>query len=121
MEVGSVNRVTIFGCLPLVDQGEIDFKVLAIRSDHPLAVLSSNKTQITSIRDYASLFPDKFDYLSTWFLRYKIPEGKVAKNYYLGDYMDLTRDQVVDTIMTMHHHWTVELKEKGYHFPPLLN
>lgn len=38
LQIGSVNRVSIFGCLPLVDQGELDWKILAIRSDHPLAV-----------------------------------------------------------------------------------
>ena len=121
LEVGSVNRVTVFGCLPLVDQGEIDWKVLAIRSDHPLAVFSSNQNHITSIKDYANLFPEKFEYLSTWFLRYKVLEGKATKNYYFGDYMNFSRNQVVETIMDMHHHWTAELKEKGFAFPPPSN
>ena len=35
---GDVIQVNVFGCLPLVDQGEIDYKILAIRADHPLAV-----------------------------------------------------------------------------------
>lgn len=39
-QVGQICKVTVFGCLPLIDQGEIDWKVLAFRSDHPLAVTS---------------------------------------------------------------------------------
>lgn len=38
LKTGSIHRVSYFGCLPLVDQGEIDFKILGIRADHPLAV-----------------------------------------------------------------------------------
>ena len=36
--VGDILKVNVFGCLPFIDSGEIDWKVLAIRSDHELAV-----------------------------------------------------------------------------------
>ena len=37
--VGDIFNVSVFGCFPLVDQGELDYKILAIRSDHELAVV----------------------------------------------------------------------------------
>lgn len=38
LTVGSVHKIDVIGCLPFIDSGEIDWKVLGIRSDHPLSV-----------------------------------------------------------------------------------
>lgn len=54
-------------------------------------------------------------------MRYKILEGKAANNYYFGDYMNISREQVRATIDIMHQHWVTEIKEKGFVYPPVRN
>ena len=63
------------------------------------------------------MFPDKFEYLSSWFLRYKTYEGKTVNNYYMRDYMNISKRQVIDTIEETHQHWISELKNKNFEFP----
>lgn len=63
------------------------------------------------------MMPDKFAYLTSWFLRYKLLEGKKANNYYLKDYMAISRDDTVAVIQDNHLNWVRELKEKNFDFP----
>lgn len=72
---------------------------------------------MTSLKDFQNLFPEKLDYISNWFLRYKTYEGKPMKNYYLklsSDY--LTREQTINIIEHTHETWQSEIKANGYSF-----
>lgn len=63
------------------------------------------------------MFPEQFEYLSSWFLRYKVYEGKKVNNYYMRDYMDISTQQVCKIIADTHDHWISELKNKEFKFP----
>ena len=63
------------------------------------------------------MFPDKFQYLCEWFIRYKILEGKKIPNFYMKNYMEIDRDQVVRIVEMTHQYWIEELKQKGFKFP----
>ena len=73
LKVGSVTRVKPLGTLAMIDGGEVDYKVICINYDDPLAALLNDvedievhcKGTITGIRE--------------WFRWYKTPADK-AKN-----------------------------------------
>ena len=73
--IGSILKVKVIGCLPLIDQGEVDYKMLAVRTDHPLSA------NVSSIAEYNQLHPHRLAYIINWFIRYKILEGKKANSY----------------------------------------
>lgn len=70
LAMGSVNPVKILGSLELVDQGEVDHKILA------LSLADADVDKINSVRDLQSVKPGVLDALVDWLKKYKIPEGK---------------------------------------------
>lgn len=74
-ETGGVYDVRIVGAYQLIDDGETDWKLLAIRLDDPLA---------ESIYDLESLeetLPGELDRIFTWFRTYKIPDGDLPGEF----------------------------------------
>ncbi|KAI8325084.1 inorganic pyrophosphatase [Martensiomyces pterosporus] len=69
-EEGSVHRVKVLGVVALIDGGETDWKVMAIRSDDPLA------RKMSDIGDVERLMPGLVQATVDWFTKYKVPDGK---------------------------------------------
>ena len=69
LPMGSVIPVKILGCLELVDQGEVDHKILALSMD------DGDAEKIHSVSDLQSVKPGVLDALVDWLTKYKIPEG----------------------------------------------
>ncbi|KAJ1962139.1 V-ATPase V0 sector subunit c'' [Dipsacomyces acuminosporus] len=67
---GSVHRVKVLGLVALIDGGETDWKVIAIRSDDPLA------GEMADIGDVERLMPGLIGATVDWFTKYKVPDGK---------------------------------------------
>jgi inorganic pyrophosphatase len=59
----------------MVDDGELDWKVIAIRTDDPKA------SEVNDAEDIERVFPGELDKIRTWFTNYKIPEGKPASKF----------------------------------------
>ncbi|KVI10888.1 Inorganic pyrophosphatase, partial [Cynara cardunculus var. scolymus] len=66
-KVGQLMKVKPLGCLAMIDEGELDWKIVAISLDDPRASLGT----LMAIRD--------------WFRDYKIPDGKPANKFGLGN------------------------------------
>jgi inorganic pyrophosphatase len=72
---GGVYRVKVFGAFALIDGGEVDWKILAIRADDPLA------SKIQDIDDVEREVPGELDRIRTWFRDYKVAQGKPPNKY----------------------------------------
>ncbi|KAJ1887929.1 inorganic diphosphatase activity protein [Kickxella alabastrina] len=68
--VGEVYRVKVLGLVALIDDGETDWKVFAIRSDDPLA------DRVRDIDGLEKHMPGLIAATVDWFTKYKVPDGK---------------------------------------------
>merc|ERR1712146_115102 len=68
--MGTVAPVKPVGILAMIDDGELDWKVVAISSADPKA------DAINDVDDIEKEFPGTLDAIRTWFRDYKTPDGK---------------------------------------------
>lgn len=95
---GSLYQVRILGALGLIDGGETDWKLLAVRTDDPLAAtLHDIKGAPASIRRL-------MDDIRTWFRMYKVPEGK-GENEFAFDGAWQDRDTALAIVDSTHRQW----------------
>lgn len=78
MPFGAVYRVKLLGCLALLDEGEIDWKVIAINVDDP------NAADMNDIEDVEKVMPGRVERVREWFRMYKTAEGKEENAYAYG-------------------------------------
>ncbi|CAD7084379.1 unnamed protein product [Hermetia illucens] len=74
-ERGEIVQVKILGTLALIDEGETDWKILAIDVKDPLA------DQVNDIADIEKHFPGLLRATVEWFKIYKIPDGKPENQF----------------------------------------
>ena len=75
MPFGAVYQVKVLGCLALLDEGEIDWKIIGINVDDPVA------DQVNDIDDIEKVLPKKISRVREWFKMYKTAEGKEENEY----------------------------------------
>lgn len=63
----------ILGTIALIDEGETDWKLLAIDTRDPMA------DKVNDIEDVESLMPGLIEATVEWFKIYKMPQGKSLK------------------------------------------
>lgn len=73
--VGQVKQVKVLGCVALIDEGETDWKVLAIDIKDPLA------DKVDTLEDVEKHFPGLIGATRHWFRDYKKPDGKPANEF----------------------------------------
>lgn len=78
MPMGAVYQLKVLGVLGLLDEGETDWKILAINVDDP------NADKINSVEDCEKVFPGKVHEVREWFRLYKTAEGKGENEYAFG-------------------------------------
>lgn len=103
---GSVVQVKIVGAVALIDEGETDWKLVAIDINDPVAA------QINSPSDVMKVLPGLLEATTEWFRLYKIPAGKPANEFgYNGDYADgeFARKVIDET----HEFWKKLIKEQS--------
>jgi len=69
-EIGQFKVVKVLGTLAMIDEGETDWKIVAIDVNDPLA------EQLHDIDDVERLKPGYLQTMHDWFRDYKIPDGK---------------------------------------------
>ncbi|KAI9106165.1 inorganic pyrophosphatase [Phlyctochytrium arcticum] len=72
---GQVKQVKVLGTMALLDEGETDWKVIAIDVNDPLA------SKLNDIEDVEKQLPGLLRATNEWFRIYKIPDGKPENNF----------------------------------------
>ncbi|KAI9031540.1 inorganic pyrophosphatase [Phycomyces nitens] len=75
---GEVKQVKVLGVMALLDEGETDWKVIAIDTNDPLA------DKVHDIEDVETHFPGLLDATHRWFKIYKVPDGKPENEFAFG-------------------------------------
>ena len=73
---GSVTDVKVLGVIAMIDDGELDWKVVAINNEDPLA---KSYNDITDVPDAVK------DGIREWFRWYKTPDGKPLNAFGFGE------------------------------------
>ncbi|KAI9503352.1 cytoplasmic inorganic pyrophosphatase [Coemansia spiralis] len=75
---GQVKQVKVLGVMALIDEGETDWKVLAIDVNDPLA------SKMNDVEDIERYMPGLLHATNEWFRIYKIPDGKPENQFAFG-------------------------------------
>lgn len=102
---GAVCTVRLLGVFALIDEGETDWKLLAIRIDSPEA------EGIRSIEDVERVWPGRLDDVKHWFKYYKTTDGK-AENVIAYDERILGLKEAEAVVDETHGFWK-KLMEGG--------
>jgi nucleosome-remodeling factor subunit len=101
---GAVVQVKILGTLALLDEGETDWKLVAI------STMDALSDKINSIADVEEHFPGILKATEEWFRVYKIPTGKPANEIaFNGEFKDA--DFANQIIAETHEFWKSLIKE----------
>ena len=98
LEMGDVKKVKILGSLGLIDDGELDWKIIVIDVKDPLA------NNINSLEDVEKNMPNLLHHTREWFRNYKIPQGK-PKNEFAFDEKYLDVKETLSVIQKCNHSW----------------
>ncbi|KAG8474350.1 hypothetical protein CXB51_034130 [Gossypium anomalum] len=78
-KMGDILKVKPLAALAMIDEGELDWKIVAISLDDPRASL------VNDVDDVEKHFPGTLTAIRDWFRDYKIPDGKPANKFGLGN------------------------------------
>lgn len=98
MHTGDVKTVKILGSLALIDDGELDWKIIAINVEDPIA------SQVENLDDVNLHLPGILDATREWFRNYKIPAGKPPNSFAFHEqYRNV--NETLETIQECHEAW----------------
>jgi inorganic pyrophosphatase len=98
LQHGGVYPVKILGALALIDEGEVDWKLIAINTAHPLA------DSIHTTTDLNTHLPEFENSLVDWFKNYKTAEGKGQNEFgFEGKLLDKLKAHEI--IQQCHDSW----------------
>lgn len=104
-ERGEIIRVKVLGILAMIDEGETDWKVIAINVDDPDAA------NYNDISDVERLKPGYLEATVDWFRRYKVPDGKPENEFaFNAEFKD--KNFAVDIIKSTHDYWKALVTKK---------
>uniref|UniRef100_A0A8V0ZE88 inorganic diphosphatase n=1 Tax=Gallus gallus TaxID=9031 RepID=A0A8V0ZE88_CHICK len=102
---GEVIKVKVLGTLALIDEGETDWKIIAINIEDPEA------ENYNDINDVRRMKPGYLEATVDWFRRYKVPDGKPENQFaFNGEFKD--KDFAVNVIKSTHEHWKALIAKK---------
>lgn len=103
---GEVIKVKVLGVLAMIDEGETDWKVIAINVEDPEA------NSLNNISDVKRLKPGYLEATVDWFRRYKVPDGKPENQFaFNGEFKD--KDFAVKVIESTHNFWKALISQKA--------
>ncbi|XP_061765469.1 inorganic pyrophosphatase 2, mitochondrial isoform X1 [Nerophis ophidion] len=96
--IGQVIQVKVLGILAMIDEGEMDWKVIAINAEDPDA------KNLNNIDDVRKNRPGHLEATVDWFRKYKVPDGKPENQFgFNAQFKD--KDFAVEMIKSTHKHW----------------
>uniref|UniRef100_A0A8C4XAI3 inorganic diphosphatase n=1 Tax=Erpetoichthys calabaricus TaxID=27687 RepID=A0A8C4XAI3_ERPCA len=103
---GEVIQVKVLGILPLIDERETDWKIIAINTE------DQDAENINSIEDIRRLKPGYLEATLSWFKNYKVPDGKPQNQFaHNGEFKD--KEYAVDIIKSTHAYWKALVLKKA--------
>mmetsp|Transcript_44486 Transcript_44486/g.77434 ORF Transcript_44486/g.77434 Transcript_44486/m.77434 type:complete len:307 (+) Transcript_44486:90-1010(+) len=75
LAMGSFTPVKVLGCLSMIDDGELDWKVIAINS------ADEHASAINDVDDIEKYYPGTVSGIREWFRWYKTPDGKPLNTF----------------------------------------
>lgn len=98
LEVGQVAVCKVLGIAGMIDEGEMDWKVIAINREDPKSAM------INTIQDLERLQPGKVERILQWFKQYKVPDGKPLNTFAFDDEVK-DADFAMRVVRQTHQHW----------------
>ncbi|CDH55261.1 inorganic pyrophosphatase [Lichtheimia corymbifera JMRC:FSU:9682] len=95
---GQIKQVKILGVMALLDEGETDWKVIAIDVNDPLA------PKLNDIEDVEKQLPGLIRATNEWFRIYKIPDGK-PENVFAFSGEAKNKKYATDVVLETHEAW----------------
>jgi inorganic pyrophosphatase len=93
-----VRPVKVLGVLLMIDEGECDWKVIALDATDKWAPF------INDIQDVDEQLPGMLDAIREWYRTYKVPDGKPPNVFGLDEtFMD--KKYALEVIAECHHAW----------------
>ncbi|KAJ9705453.1 hypothetical protein PVL29_003475 [Vitis rotundifolia] len=102
-KIGQILKVKPLGALAMIDEGELDWKIVAISLDDPRASL------VNDVDDVEKHFPGTLTAIRDWFRDYKIPDGKPANKFGLGN-KAANKDYALKVINETNESWAKLVK-----------
>ncbi|XP_061441472.1 inorganic pyrophosphatase 2, mitochondrial isoform X2 [Rhineura floridana] len=104
--LGEVVQVKVLGLLGLIDEGETDWKVIALSVDDP------ESQKIHDIDDVRKFKPGYLEATVDWFRLYKVPDGKSENQFaFNGTFKD--KAFAFEIIQSTHEYWKALLHKKA--------
>ncbi|KAG8226735.1 hypothetical protein J437_LFUL004386 [Ladona fulva] len=103
---GDVVQVKPLGALALIDEGETDWKIIAIDVNDPLA------EHLNDIEDVEKKLPGLLKASVEWFKIYKIPDGK-PENQFAFNGEAKGRSFAINVIEEVNRHWQSLVKNES--------
>ncbi|MCO5557308.1 hypothetical protein L7F22_010869 [Adiantum nelumboides] len=102
-ETGEVLKVKPLAVLAMIDEGELDWKIIALSANDPKADLVNYADNVEKH------FPGTLMAIRDWFRDYKIPEGKPANKFGLGN-KAAGKDYALKVISETNNFWASLVK-----------
>lgn len=102
-KIGQILKVKPLAALAMLDEGELDWKIVAISLDDPRASL------VNDVDDVEKHFPGTLTAIRDWFRDYKIPDGKPANKFGLGN-KPANKDYALKVITETNESWAKLIK-----------
>lgn len=102
-KIGDILKVKPLGALAMIDEGELDWKIITISLDDPRASL------VNDVNDVEKHFPGTLTAIRDWFRDYKIPDGKPANQFGLGN-KAANKDYALKVIAETNEAWAKLMK-----------
>ncbi|GMH03057.1 hypothetical protein Nepgr_004896 [Nepenthes gracilis] len=96
--IGEILNIKPLAALAMIDEGELDWKIVAISLDDPKSSL------VNDIDDVEKHFPGTLTAIRDWFRDYKKPDGKPANKFGLGN-KAANKDYALKVITETNESW----------------
>jgi inorganic pyrophosphatase len=96
--MGSFTPVKVLGCLSMIDDGELDWKVIAINA------ADEHAAEINDVGDIEKFYPGTVSGIREWFRWYKTPDDKPVNGFGHGE-RALNAAETKEVIKETHGHY----------------
>jgi len=79
LDMGSFTPVKVLGCLSMIDDGELDWKVIAVNA------ADEHADKMNDVDDIEKFYPGTVSGVREWFRWYKTPDGKPINGFGHGE------------------------------------